>query len=128
MLTSEQLARRAAREKQAGAVVVRAERVSASGDLVCSPEEAAVAARAGRVVAVMEHVDAQGRPRLVRSCGDAATLRSVVKRVVTDMCVVDITAEGPVVREVAPGVSALEVQEKSEPALLAGPDLTVVEA
>lgn len=128
MLTSEQLERRAAREQGPGTAVVRAERVSVAGDAVVDAEGCARAAGAERVVAVMAHVDDEGRPRLVATCADAATVHGVVRRVVTDLCVIDLTEQGALVREVAPGVSAREVQEKSAAPLFAGPDLTVVEA
>jgi len=44
-------------------------------------------------------------------------------RVITDLAVFDLTGNGVVIREVAPGVSARSVQEATGAALLAGPDL-----
>lgn len=128
MLTPEQLARRVAKEGEVpGTVVIEAERVSAEGDVVCDDEALSAAGGAQRVVAVMDHLDGEGRPRLVTSCGGAASARGMVQRVVTPLGVIDITREGLIVREVAPGISAREVQAKTEPPLLAGPDLAAVE-
>ncbi|MFW5925988.1 MAG: hypothetical protein ACOCV4_07460 [Myxococcota bacterium] len=129
MLTPDQVARRVDQERDTpGVVVVEAEQVSAAGDVVCSEEQMAALTGAGRVVAVIRHLDAGGRPRLVCDCGAQASARGVVRRVVSELAVIDLTDEGPVVREVAPGTSAREVQAVSEPTLWAEPDLAVVEA
>lgn len=129
MLSPDQLARRVDQERHTpGVVVVEAEQVSAAGDVVCSKEQMTALAGAGRVVAVIQHVDARGRSRLVSDCGERASARGVVQRVVSELAVIDLTDEGPVVREVAPGTSAREVQAVSEPTLWADPDLAVVEA
>ena len=48
-------------------------------------------------------------------------------RVITDLAVLDLTADGITIREVAPGVSAREVQQATGAALLAGPDLCEIE-
>lgn len=47
-------------------------------------------------------------------------------RVITELAVLDLTAAGIVIREVAPGVSALDVQETTSAVLLAGPDLSEI--
>jgi 3-oxoacid CoA-transferase subunit B len=46
-----------------------------------------------------------------------------VHQIITELASIDVTPEGLVLREVAPGVSAREIQEKTEPRLLVGPDL-----
>jgi 3-oxoacid CoA-transferase subunit B len=38
-----------------------------------------------------------------------------VHRIITDLCVIDVESDGLVLRELAPGVSAREVQERTEP-------------
>lgn len=73
---------------------------------------------AKRVVVTMEHVDRNGRPKIVRTCSLPYTGRGVVDRLITDLAVIDVTAEGLVLRELAPDVSVAEIQELTEPELL----------
>jgi 3-oxoacid CoA-transferase subunit B len=73
---------------------------------------------ARRVIVMMEHVAKDGSYKLVHDCSLPYTGRGVVNRVVTDLAVVDVTPEGLVLRELAPGVSADDVQERTEPTLL----------
>jgi 3-oxoacid CoA-transferase subunit B len=80
-------------------------------------------ARAKRVVVVMEHAARDGSPKILQECSLPLTGRGVVHRIITDMATIDVTPVGLVLREVAPGVSAREVQEKTEPTLKVGPDL-----
>ena len=78
---------------------------------------------AKRVVVIMEHVSKDGQPKIVNECALPLTGKKVVHRIITDLAVIDITADGLVLREVAKGVSAADVQSKTEPPLSAGPDL-----
>ncbi|MEU7028038.1 CoA transferase subunit B [Streptomyces sp. NPDC046275] len=65
---------------------------------------------AGRVVVLMEHTAKDGTPKLVAACTLPLTGRSVVQRVITDLAVVDVTPEGFVLAELAPGVTVDEVR------------------
>jgi 3-oxoacid CoA-transferase subunit B len=83
-------------------------------------------ARARRVVVIMDHAAKGGAPKILKECALPLTGRRVVHRIITDLAVLDVTADGLVLRELCPGVSAREVQEKTEPTLKVLPDVTEV--
>lgn len=78
---------------------------------------------AKQVIIIMEHAAKDGTPKIVRKCSLPLTGRRVVHRIITDMAVVDVTAAGLLLRELAPGVTQHEVQDRTEPKLLIAPDL-----
>jgi acyl CoA:acetate/3-ketoacid CoA transferase beta subunit len=53
----------------------------------------------------------------VKACSYPLTAIECVNTIITDLAVIDVTAEGLVLREVAPGFSPEEVQEQTEPKL-----------
>jgi 3-oxoacid CoA-transferase subunit B len=80
-------------------------------------------AAAKRVVVIMDHASKDGAPKILEECNLPLTGRRVVHRIITDLACIDVTADGLVLREVAPGVSAREVQERTEPTLKVPSDL-----
>ena len=70
---------------------------------------------AKRVIVLMEHSSRDGTPKIVRTCSLPLTGRAVVQRIITDLAVIDITPEGLVLRELAPGVGLDEVRRATEP-------------
>jgi 3-oxoacid CoA-transferase subunit B len=66
-----------------------------------------------QVVIMMEHNAQDGSPKLLPQCTLPLTGAGVVNRVITDLCVMDITENGVVVIELAEGVTSEEVARRS---------------
>jgi len=69
-----------------------------------------LAAGARRVIVAMEHTTREGQPRILEACTYPLTAQACVDLVVTNLAVIEVTNAGLVLREVAPGISAEEVQ------------------
>jgi 3-oxoacid CoA-transferase subunit B len=75
-------------------------------------------AGAKRVLVVMEHTSKDGAPKVLNSCALPLTGVACVHQILTDLAFLDVTPRGLVLRELAPGATAEEVQAKTEPKLL----------
>ncbi len=80
-----------------------------------------------KLIVVMEHVTREGEYRILKKCSYELTAPQCVNLVVTDIAVIEVTKEGLVLKEMAPGWSAEEIQALTEPKLIIAPDLKEIE-
>jgi 3-oxoacid CoA-transferase B subunit len=97
----------------------------ALGGTIGGGMDLAVGAR--RVIVTMEHTTREGEPKIVNECSCPLTARACVDLIVTDLAVIEVTPEGLLLKEVAPGWSANEVQALTEPQLNVSPELKEIE-
>jgi 3-oxoacid CoA-transferase subunit B len=85
-------------------------------------------AAARRVVVAMEHTARDGAPKILQKCTLPLTGVSVVDTIVTEMAYIRVTKFGLVLEEVAPGLTAEDVQRATAARLLVSPGLKVMES
>ena len=114
-------------EQALDVAVVSATQVSAKGELAGTEATLEQVQGAKRIVVMLEHCAQDGTPSILETCTVPLTgLRA--HRIITDMAVLDVAPEGLVLREVADGISARDVQEKSGAPLLAASDMGLMKS
>ena len=101
-------------------------RVPNKGPLVGGAMDLAACARA--VWVIMEHTTRQGGARLREACSLPLTAVRCVKRIYTDLAVVDVTPTGFLVREILNGLTRNDLQARSGAPLTFAPDCTALRA
>jgi len=76
-----------------------------------------------RLIIAMTHTTKDGKPKIVNKCTYPLTAKKVVKLVVTDLAVIEVTEGGLLLEEVAPGFTAEDIQAVTEPRLRLSNDL-----
>ena len=86
-----------------------------------------LAACAGQIWLTMEHTTRDGKPRLLKELNLPATAIGVVTTLMTNLGLFDITSDGFLMREIAPGYTPEQVQEVSDAHIAISPDLKDVD-
>jgi 3-oxoadipate CoA-transferase, beta subunit len=86
----------------------------------------AVGAKEIRIL--VEHTTKSGTPRIRKKCGYPLTAAAVVRRIYTDLAVMDVTPEGLIVRELVEDLDFPSLEAKTEAALRPAPDLRPLRA
>ncbi len=87
-------------------------------DLVCGTK---------RIMVIMRHVMPSGEPRIVNQCTYPVTGKRVVNTILTDLALIDVTEQGLILKEMAPGLSVIDIQDVTEPRLIVNADLKEME-
>ena len=77
-----------------------------------------IAAGSKKLIVCMEHNTKEDVPKIVKTCNYPLTGLECVDIIVTDLAVIDVTPEGLVLRETAPGWTPEEVQARTEAKLI----------
>ncbi|MFP3441074.1 succinyl-CoA--3-ketoacid-CoA transferase, partial [Pantoea sp. SIMBA_133] len=72
---------------------------------------------------IMDHVNKDGAPKIVKSCSLPLTGKSVVNRIITDRAVLDVIDSGLVVQEIASGYTLEDIKQSTEPVIKVSPTL-----
>jgi 3-oxoacid CoA-transferase subunit B len=80
-------------------------------------------ASARRVIVAMEHTNKDGQPKILKKCTLPLTGVKVVHMIVTEMAVIQVTPQGLVLEEIAPGLTPEDVRKVTQPILIVSPNL-----
>jgi 3-oxoacid CoA-transferase subunit B len=86
-----------------------------------------LAAGAKKVIIMMLHTTKEGEPRIVKECTYPLTARRCVSAIITDLAFIEVTPQGLIIKELAPGWTFQEVQDLTEAKLIPAPDIKEME-
>ncbi len=86
-----------------------------------------LAVGAKRVIVAMIHTTKENKPKIVKECKYELTARRCVSLIVTDLSVIEVTPDGLLLKEIAPGFTPDEIQAVTEPPLIIARDLKEIE-
>ncbi|MBO8176687.1 CoA transferase subunit B [Aeribacillus pallidus] len=78
---------------------------------------------ARKIIVIMEHVNKNGEPKILKQCSLPLTGKGVVNRIITERAVIDVTEKGLVLKEVAKGFTVEDVVASTEPELIISEEL-----
>ncbi len=81
---------------------------------------------ARRVIVAMEQVAKDGSKKILKQCKLPLTGKKCVNSIITELAVIEVTPQGLLLRELAPGVTQGQVQEACEPQLRISPELRTI--
>lgn len=73
---------------------------------------------AKKVIVAMEHVDKRGNPKILKDCNLPLTAKGKVSLIITDLCVLEVTPAGLLLKELSEGVTAQQVIDATEAELI----------
>ena len=76
-----------------------------------------------RLMVLMEHTTKDGRPKLMKKCTMPLTGVGVVDTVITNYAYIEVTPQGLILKEIAPGLTPEQVQNVTEAKLIVAPDI-----
>ena len=82
---------------------------------------------AKRVIVAMEHTAKTGAPKILKQCKLPLTGKKCVNTIVTELAYIEVTPQGLLLKEVAPGVTPEEVQKATEAKLRVSPELRTMQ-
>ena len=85
-------------------------------------------AGARRVIIAMEHTNKEGSPKILKKCSLPLTGMKVVNTIVTEMGFINVTPQGLVLEEIAPGLTPEDVQKATEARLIVSTNLKTMES
>ena len=86
-----------------------------------------LAACVKRVFVAMTHTEKDNKPKIVKECTYALTAKECVDLIITDLAVIEVTGDGLVLKEIAPGWRVEEIQALTEPRLIVAEGLKDIE-
>ena len=86
-----------------------------------------LAVGAKKVIIAMMHTTNDGEYKIRKQCTYPLTAQGVVDLIITDLAVIEVTDKGLVLKEVAPGLTADDIQSVTEPRLIISPDFKEIQ-